>query len=99
MGRIRRGRDLTARAVAVGLGIAGAAGGRAGAAVHSQTTTAPPEPAARHRAFDTCEAPSLDDMRAWHWTSPYGSVAVYIGGEARACSNAALDTPGWITSV
>jgi len=38
-------------------------------------------------------------MRAWHGNSPYGSVAVYIGGEMRACSNAALDTPGWVTTV
>jgi hypothetical protein len=74
------------------------AGGRSGAiAIHGQTTR--PEPLARHWAFDTCEAPSLDAMRAWHGNSPYGSVAVYIGGEMRACRNAALDTPGWITSV
>jgi hypothetical protein len=74
------------------------AGGRSGAiAIHSQTTS--PEPELRHWAFDTCEAPSLEAMRAWHGNSPYGSVAVYIGGEMRACSNAALDSPGWVTSV
>jgi glycoside hydrolase-like protein len=97
MGRIRRGRFLAARAVGLGLGIAVVAGGRAGAAIHSQTRS--PEPLPRHWAFDTCEAPSLDAMRAWHGNSPYGSVAVYIGGEMRACSNAALDTPGWVTTV
>src|SRR3954447_6289896 len=97
MGRIRRGRFLAARAVGLGLGIAVVAGGRADAAIHRQTTS--PEPAPRHWAFDTCEAPSLDAMRAWHGNSPYGSVAVYIGGDARACANAALDTPGWVTSV
>jgi hypothetical protein len=75
-----------------------AAGGRAAAvAVHSQTTH--PEPDAQHLAFDTCEAPTLDAMRAWRNSSPYQSVAVYIGGEMRACSNTALDTPGWVTSV
>jgi hypothetical protein len=80
------------------LGIAVAAGGRAGAiAVHSQTTH--PEPAPQHLAFDTCEAPSLDAMRAWHNSSPYGSVAVYIGGDMRGCRNAALDSAGWVTSV
>jgi glycoside hydrolase-like protein len=97
MGRIRRGRFLAARAVGLGLGIAVFAGGRANAAIHSQTTS--PEPQPRHWAFDTCEAPSLDAMRAWHGNSPYGSVAVYIGGEARACRNAVLDGPGWVTSV
>ena len=98
MRRIRKGRTLAARAAGLGLGIAIVAGGRAGAtAVHSQTTR--PEPEVRHLAFDTCEAPSLEAMRAWHGTSPYGSVAVYIGGEARACRNAALDTPGWVTTV
>jgi hypothetical protein len=98
MGRNRKGRFLAARAVGVGLGIAVAAGGRAGAiAVHSQTTH--PEPAPQHLAFDTCEAPSLDAMRAWHNASPYGSVAVYFGGEMRACSNSALNSPGWVTSV
>ena len=97
MGRIRRGRFLAARAVGLGLGIAVFAGGRAGAAIHSQTKS--PEPLPRHWAFDTCEAPSLEEMRAWHGTSPYGSVAVYIGGDARACRNAALDGPGWVTSV
>src|SRR5262249_27702845 len=97
MGRNRKGRFLTARAVGVGLGIGMGAGGRAGAiAAHGQTTH--PEPAARHSAFDTCEAPSLDSMRAWRDSSPYGSVAVYIGGAARACPNTALDSPGWVTS-
>src|SRR6476661_461573 len=98
MRRNRKGRFLAARAVGVGLGIAVAAGGRAGAiAVHSQTTH--PEPAPQHLAFDTCEAPSLDAMRAWRTSSPYGSVAVYFGGEMRGCSNSALDSPGWVTSV
>jgi len=72
--------------------------GRSGAiAIHSQTTS--PEPAPRHWAFDTCEVPTLEAMRAWHANSPYGSVAVYVGGDMRACANAALDTPGWVTSV
>ena len=70
-------------------------------AVHSQTNsqTNRPEPAPEHLAFDTCEAPSIDAMRAWHGTSPYSSVAVYIGGPMRACANAALDGPGWISTV
>ena len=98
MRRIRKGRNLTARAVGVGLGIARVAGGRAGASAgHSQTTR--PEPPARHLAFDACETPSIEAMRAWHGTSPYGSVAVYIGGEMRACSNVALNTPGWVTTI
>src|SRR5688500_7083640 len=102
MRRTRRGRSLAARAAGLGLGIAMVAGGRLGAiAVHSQTNsqTNRPGPAPEHLAFDTCEAPSIDAMRAWHGTSPYSSVAVYIGGPMRACSNAALDGPGWISTV
>ena len=39
------------------------AGGSSGAiAIHGQTTR--PEPEARHWAFDTCEAPSLEAMRS-----------------------------------
>src|SRR5262245_52999217 len=98
MGRNRKGRVLAARAVGVGLGIAMVTGGRAGAvAIHTQTT--PPEPAPQHLAFDTCEAPTLDAMRAWRNSSPYGSVAIYIGGEMRGCSNSVLDSPAWVTSV
>jgi hypothetical protein len=38
-------------------------------------------------------------MRAWTGTSPYDTVAAYFGGTLRACSNLALKTPVWITSV
>src|SRR4029078_2221999 len=97
MARMRGGSSRAARGVGLGLGSAVVAGGRAGAAIHSQTRS--PEPLPRHWAFDTCEGPSLHAMRAWHRQSPYGCVAVYIGGEMRACSNAALDTPSWVTTV
>ncbi len=49
-------------------------------------------------AFDTCTAPSLATMNAWHGTSPYGAAAVYIGGRNRGCAQPQL-TAGWVGSV
>ena len=70
----------------------------------STTTPAPPAPAAAPPAdpmlgFDTCETPSVDDLRVWKDTSPYGAVGIYIGGVARNCPNTALDSPDWVTAV
>jgi hypothetical protein len=50
-------------------------------------------------AFDTCETPSLAEMAAWRGASPYRAVGIYIGGAARACTNAALTTPAWVNAV
>ncbi|MFD7979091.1 DUF1906 domain-containing protein, partial [Streptomyces sp. NPDC059749] len=50
------------------------------------------------RAFDTCEAPSLDVMRAWR-DSPYKAVGVYFGGRGRGCPAQRELTPGWVASV
>nr|WP_051777200.1 glycoside hydrolase domain-containing protein [Kitasatospora phosalacinea] len=49
-------------------------------------------------AFDTCTAPSLATMNAWHGTSPYGAAAVYIGGKNRGCAQPQL-TANWVKSV
>lgn len=49
--------------------------------------------------FDTCETPSLADMGTWRATSPYTSVGIYFGGGNRACSNTALNNPGWVNTV
>ncbi|WMX46016.1 DUF1906 domain-containing protein [Streptomyces roseicoloratus] len=62
---------------------------------------APAAPAPRYfagRAFDTCEAPSLDVMRAWR-ASPYQAVGVYFGGRGRGCRTQRQLTPGWVASV
>jgi hypothetical protein len=70
------------------------AAGALGAFGVSPAAAAPPS-----LAFDTCEAPALDAMRVWRSSSPYTAVAVYIGGEMRACRNAALDEPSWVRRV
>src|SRR5262249_20978541 len=71
------------------------------ASTNAPTTTAPPAPKAPASAlgFDTCEAPSVDQMQVWRQTSPYGVAAVYIGGGMRMCRNAVLDTPAWVNAV
>lgn len=47
--------------------------------------------------FDTCEAPSTQQMTAWT-ASPYPAIGVYIGGANRACGQPNL-TAGWVTAV
>jgi hypothetical protein len=49
-------------------------------------------------AFDTCTAPGLSTMNAWHSASPYGAAAVYIGGANRGCAQPQL-TAAWVASV
>ncbi|MFE9384079.1 glycoside hydrolase domain-containing protein [Streptomyces sp. NPDC007025] len=53
----------------------------------------------RGNAFDTCQAPSADTMRAWHGTSPFGAVGVYIGGRGRACPKQKHLSPDWVRTV
>ncbi|WP_371653138.1 MULTISPECIES: glycoside hydrolase domain-containing protein [unclassified Streptomyces] len=50
------------------------------------------------RAFDTCTAPTLAQMKAWKTASPYGGAAVYIGGKNRGCAQPQL-TASWVKSV
>ena len=50
------------------------------------------------QAFDTCAAPSLATLRAWHGTSSYGAVGIYIGGRNRSCAQPQL-TPSWTRSA
>lgn len=45
--------------------------------------------------FDTCQAPSLDTMRAW-LDSPYRAVGVYFGGRARACADQPELDRSWV---
>jgi hypothetical protein len=47
-------------------------------------------------AFDTCQAPDLATMNAWHADSDYGAVGIYIGGRARACKSQVHLTPDWV---
>ncbi|MEU6416299.1 glycoside hydrolase domain-containing protein [Streptomyces spiralis] len=81
-------------------GVAGAAV-LAGAGIAAQTsmaaTTWPAQKTFTGRAFDTCTAPSLSTMKAWH-TGYYGAAAVYVGGKNRGCSQPNL-TASWVKSV
>ncbi len=38
-------------------------------------------------------------MRTWRLASPYTSIGIYIGGANRSCSNAALNSNGWVNTV
>ncbi|MFI7245455.1 glycoside hydrolase domain-containing protein [Streptomyces qinglanensis] len=53
----------------------------------------------RGNAFDTCQAPSADTMRAWHGTSPFGAAGVYIGGRGRGCPKQKHLSPDWVRTV
>ena len=48
-------------------------------------------------AFDACDAPSVETMKAWR-SSPYGAIAVYASGDLRACSQRLL-TDEWVKAV
>ncbi|MER5181760.1 glycoside hydrolase domain-containing protein [Streptomyces sp. NPDC002896] len=73
----------------------------AGAGIAAQnslaTTSWPAAKVYTGRAFDTCAAPSLSAMKAWH-TGFYGAAAVYVGGKNRGCSQPNL-TASWVKSV
>ncbi|MFI2204477.1 glycoside hydrolase domain-containing protein [Streptomyces sp. NPDC020192] len=73
----------------------------AGAGIAAQTsmaaTTWPAQKTFTGRAFDTCTAPSLSAMKAWH-TGFYGAAAVYVGGKNRGCAQPNL-TASWVKSV
>ncbi|MET7981224.1 MULTISPECIES: glycoside hydrolase domain-containing protein [unclassified Streptomyces] len=73
----------------------------AGAGIAAQesmaATTWPAQKTFTGRAFDTCTAPSLTAMKAWH-TGFYGAAAVYIGGKNRGCGQPNL-TASWVKSV
>jgi hypothetical protein len=73
----------------------------AGAGIAAQTsmaaTTWPVQRTYTGHAFDTCTAPSLKAMKAWH-TGFCGAAAVYVGGSNRGCSQPNL-TASWVRSV
>ncbi|PKW09482.1 protein of unknown function [Streptomyces sp. 1222.5] len=73
----------------------------AGAGIAAQTSMAatawPAQKTFTGRAFDTCTAPSVSAMKAWH-TGFYGAAAVYVGGRNRGCNQPNL-TASWVTSV
>jgi Rv2525c-like, glycoside hydrolase-like domain len=49
--------------------------------------------------FDACDAPSVAEMYVWRAHSPYSTVAIYIGGELRHCTNPVLDHGVWVKRV
>ncbi|MFS4093149.1 glycoside hydrolase domain-containing protein [Streptomyces sp. AF1A] len=78
-------------------GAAVAAGAGVAAQASMAATTWPAQKTFTGRAFDTCAAPSLSAMKAWH-TGFYGAAAVYVGGKNRGCSQPNL-TASWVKSV
>lgn len=50
-------------------------------------------------AFDACQAPSLDALRAWRAESPYRGVGIYTSGRNRLCDEQPLLTPSYITTA
>ncbi|MFJ1753877.1 DUF1906 domain-containing protein [Kitasatospora sp. NPDC088134] len=48
--------------------------------------------------FDACTAPSVETMRAWWGTSPYGAIGIYTSGRQRACAQPQL-TAAWVRTV
>ncbi len=46
--------------------------------------------------FDACTAPSQGAMNAWHASSAYRAVGVYIGGVSRGCAQPNL-TAAWVS--
>ncbi|MGW9447744.1 DUF1906 domain-containing protein [Streptomyces sp. NPDC055632] len=50
------------------------------------------------KAFDICEAPSVETMRAWRG-SPYGAVGIYFAGRGRGCPGQRELDSGWVASV
>ena len=79
------------------VGAAVAAGAGFAATTSSAATAWPAQKTYTGRAFDTCTAPSLKAMKAWH-TGYYGAAAVYIGGKNRGCAQPNL-TASWVKSV
>ncbi|MFD8808452.1 glycoside hydrolase domain-containing protein [Streptomyces sp. NPDC059597] len=78
-------------------GAAVVAGAGAAATASMAATTWPAQKTFTGRAFDTCTAPSLSTMKAWH-TGFYGAAAVYVGGKNRGCAQPNL-TASWVKSV
>lgn len=52
--------------------------------------------AAPMNGFDTCTAPSVSAMQAWH--SKYSAAGIYIGGQNMACDYGNLSA-SWVTST
>ena len=61
-------------------------------------TKPPPNPPTPPQGFDACTAPSATTMQTWWNQSPYTSIAIYVGGALRACSQPNL-TAAWKTTV
>jgi len=80
-----------------GAAVVAGAGVAAQTSMAATTATWPAQKTYTGRAFDTCTAPSLSAMKAWH-TGFYGAAAVYVGGKNRGCAQPNL-TASWVKSV
>ncbi len=87
---------VTATAVSRTAAPAPAAPAPAPAAPGAPTSTTPVH--FTGKAFDTCEAPSVETMTAWRG-SPYGAVGIYFAGRGRGCPGQRELDSGWVASV
>ncbi len=76
----------------------GSSGMSSGVLAHPNSGGLPAPRVFTGKAFDTCTAPSLSTMKAWHGSSSYGAAAVYVGGRNRGCAQPNL-TASWVRSV
>lgn len=71
------------------------------AAAEPATTVSYPAGATATRfsglAFDTCTAPTYEQMKAWR-ASDYDAIGIYVGGPNRTCAQPQL-TPTWVSQV
>jgi hypothetical protein len=51
-----------------------------------------------HQGFDRCNIPSIGDMQAWWYDSPYYSINLYIGGSLSHCANQELNAI-WVQEI
>ncbi|MFL6054205.1 MAG: DUF1906 domain-containing protein [Actinoallomurus sp.] len=65
-------------------------------ATERHTGTAHRRPWVRGDGFDTCHAPSLDAMQAWH--GDFVAANIYIGGASRSCPDGKL-SHDWVAAV
>jgi hypothetical protein len=64
----------------------------------AQALTGPSPGTLAGRGFDACDAPAQATMTAWHASSPYSAVGIYIGGNNRACQAQPNLTATWVNN-
>jgi hypothetical protein len=65
-------------------------------ALTSPASARPDAPQPKGYGFDTCSAPSQRAMNAWHRSSQFSAVGIYIAGINRACDRQPHLTRHWV---